>query len=300
MLLFKYFNNKYKKTNFYKNQFLDVEKFLGAIPRNLEIVNLGSTSPKFAFDYSECDLLGMNWAIEHQTFEYDFRVLKQYHSFLKERAFVLIPICPLNFFFYRFVNNSANYKFYKFLDPTLIINYSKKTKLLHIDYPILTAKRNLIRIIYKDVPTDNRLAIERNPMRAEELRADAQKWVNGWLKLFKLDSFENIALSEENKNSIDKNIAVLSEMIDFCLERKFQPILMMAPVTKELGDLFPQSFIDEHILGYIKKANTKNVPVLNYMQDERFTSPDLYLNAFLFNKNGRKIFTKTVVDKLKR
>jgi hypothetical protein len=291
-------NYLYKKTNFYKNQFIDAEKFLREIPHNLEIVNLGSTSPKFAFDYSESSLLGMNWSFEHQSFEYDFRVLKQFHGFLKEGAFVLLPVCPLNFFFYRYAHNSDNYKYYKFLDTALINNYSKKTKLLHIDYPILTAKRNLLRLI-KDVPADNRLEIERNPMQEKELRADAQKWVNGWLRLFSLDSLETGSLSEENKSSIDKNIAILSEMIDFCLERKYQPVLIMAPVTEELGNLFPQSFIDEHILGNIQKANTQNVPMFNYMQDERFTSSEFYFNAFLLNKNGRKIFTKAVVNKFK-
>jgi hypothetical protein len=291
-------NYLYKKTNFYKNQFIDAEKFLGEIPHNLEIVNLGSNQPKFAFDYSETGLSGMNWSLGPQSFEYDSRVLKKFHSFLREEAFVIIPVCPLKFFLYRYIYNSINYKYYKFLDTDMINNYSVRTRKLYIDYPVFTAKRNLIRII-KDVPKDNRLEIEQNPMAEKELEADAKKWVNGWLKQFSLDSFENIFLSEENKDNINRNVTILNDMIDFCLERNYRPIIMLLPVTKELSRLFPQSFIDEQIVGNIEKANTQNIPVLNYLKDVRFISPDLYFNSFFLNKNGREIFTKAVINELK-
>jgi hypothetical protein len=290
-------NYLYKQTNFYKNQFIDVEKFTAPIPQNLEIVNLGSNQPKFAFDYSETDILGQNWAVGPQSFEYDFRILKKFHSHLKGRAFVIIPVCPLKFFLYRYSYDSANYKYYKILDPKEINNYSTRTKRLHIDYPTLTAKRNLVRLI-KDVPANTQLDIATNPMNNEELVKDANKWINGWLKQFSLENLSNIYLSVENQKSIVNNVGILKEIIDFCLERNYRPIIVMLPVTKALRSLFPQSFIDEYILDNIKKANAQNVPVLNYLKDARFTSPDLYFNSFFFNANGRKFFTKNMTEEL--
>jgi hypothetical protein len=295
-------NYTYKQTNFYKNQFIDTEKFTESnqlsIPHNLEVVNIGSNHPKFAFDYTESGLLGMNWAIGPQSFEYDFRVLKKVHTFLKEKAFVIIPVCPFSFFLYRFPYDSVNYKYYNFLDSEMINNYSSRTKKLYIDYPVLTAKRNLLRLI-KDAPADIRLHIDANLMSNAKLKEDAHKWINGWLKQFSLESLENISLSTENRDNIEKNIALLNEMIDFCFERNYRPVIMTLPVTKELCNLFPQSFIDNHILANIKQANTQRVPVFNYLKDERFVSPDLYFNSFFFNANGRRIFTKTVVNDLK-
>ena len=288
----------FKQTNFYTNQFIDVTKFTKInIPDSLEIVNLGSNQPKFAFDYSETGIMGMNWAIGPQSFEYDFRVIKQHQHFLKEKAFVIIPICPLSFFFHKYMDNSLNHKYYGFLDSTTITDYSSQTKLLYIDCPILTAKRNLIRLI-KDVPSDRRMNIKTNPMNEEDLMHDAEKWLNGWLKQFSLTSLNDISLSEHNKNSIDKNVNILSEMIDFCLDRNYQPVIMMLPVTETLSDLFPQSFIDKYILDNIAKANMKKIPVLNYIKDERFVSPELYFNSFFFNEKGRKLFTKIVVEDL--
>jgi hypothetical protein len=71
-------NKYFKQTNYYKNIFIDSHKFLGEIPRNLEIVNLGSSESKFGFDYCDSGHLGMNWAVYSQPFEYDFRILRQF------------------------------------------------------------------------------------------------------------------------------------------------------------------------------------------------------------------------------
>ena len=292
------FNYMYKQTNYYKNQFVDAVKFKDKeFAAKIDIVNLGSNHPKFAFDYSDLTVNGMNWAIGPQSFEYDFRILKEYHRLLNKEAFVIIPVCPLKFFLHRYSYDSANYKYYKILDSSLINNYSPITKLLHIDYPILTAKRNVLRLV-KDVSIDNRMVFETNPMKDEELKADAKKWINGWLKQFSLDSLETSILSKKNEDNIQTNISILKEMIDFCLERKYQPILVTLPLTNYLLDLIPESFINEHIIGNINKANVKDVLFLNYMKDERFTSEDLYFNSFFFNRKGRKLFTKEIVNQL--
>jgi hypothetical protein len=274
-----------------------MEKFLAPIPQNLEIINLGSNQPKFAFDYSEMDMLGMNWAIGPQSFEYDFRILKKFHKYLKENAFIIIPVCPLKYFLYRYPYNSVNYKYYTIFDSTLINNYSPQTKFMHIDYPALTARHNLLRIL-KDVPPDRRLEIDHNPMNEQEMRQDAKKWITGWLKQFSLDNLDHIILSEENRQSIEKNITILYEIIDFCLEKKYRPVIMMLPTTKTLRDLLPESFVCEHILENIEKANVKNIATLNYLDDERFVAPELYFNSFFFNKKGRKYFTKKITEEL--
>jgi hypothetical protein len=290
-------NALFKKTNFYKNQFVDAEKFSALLPQNLEIVNLGSRHPKFAFDYSGTGVSGMNWAIGPQSFEYDLRILKKFYVFLKRNAFVIVPVCPFNFFLHKYPEDSANYKYYKILDSSQINNYSFWTKLLHIDYPILTAGYNLLRIV-KDVPPDRRLEMDHNPMNEHEIGQDAQKWITGWLDQFSLDNLDNITLSEKNRQSIEKNIAILCEIINFCLEENYRPVVMLLPVTKNLRELLPETFINEYILENIKKANTKNVKIINYLDDDRFVAPELYFNSFFLNGNGRKYFTKTVVEEL--
>lgn len=296
-VLYFFVNNRFKKTNHYKNQFVDSFKFKIEIPLNLDVVNLGSNQPKFAFDYADCGLSGMNWAVGPQSLDYDFRLLKQYHSYLKEDALVLIPICVFGFFLYELKNKSANFKYYPFLQPSLIKNYSSRTKFFYIDNPVLTAKRSLISLI-KDIPENKQLEITSNPMNDEKIVQDANYWINGWKKQFSIKDLNSIVLSDENKMSIEKNVKILEEMIAFCLERGYRPIMLLLPVTDELSDQIPDVFVDKYILDKIQQANEKNIPILNYLKDNRFKSRDLYFNSFFFNKQGRQIFTKQVIADL--
>ena len=289
-------NKLYKNTNYHKNKFIDTHKFKD-IPKNLEIVNLGSNQPKFAFDYEKSDVLGMNWGVGPQSFEYDFRILEQYHSFLKRDSIVLITICPFSFLFYKDKNKTASHKYYKFLKPSFVDGFSKLKKFLYIDYPALLAKKQVLRII-KDVKKDNRLELDFNPMNNNEIKQDAQKWINGWKKQFNTNDLGDIELTDEHKSDIKINIKILKDMIDFCLEQDYKPVLMILPVTTELSNLFPDEFIKKYILDYIEESNEKDVTFLNYWKDERFEKDEYYINSFFMNTIGRDKFTKQVLEDL--
>ncbi|QNM90771.1 hypothetical protein HOO34_03355 [Aliarcobacter cryaerophilus] len=289
-------NKLFKNTNFYKNKFIDTHKFKD-IPRNLDIVNLGSNQPKFAFDYSKTNNLGMNWGVGPQALEYDFRILKNFYNYLKPNAKVLITISPFQFFLLDYKDDTSNHKYYNFLDSNFIDNYSNITKKLYIDYPIITAKKQILRIL-KDTKPDTRLEFEENPMSKDEIKKDALNWMNGWKKQFGINDLENIVLSEENKINIEKNIYILKNMIDFCIEKNIQPVLTIIPVTKELSKHFPDKFVQEQIIDYINKANDKNVRFLNYWKDERFEDESYYINSFFMNKIGRLKFTEQVLKDL--
>jgi len=289
-------NKLFKNTNFYKNKFIDTYKFKD-MPKNLEIINLGSNQPKFAFDYSQSNVLGMNWGVGPQTLEYDFRILKNFHNCLKPKAKVLIAISPFQFFLLNYKGNASNHKYYNFLDSDLIDNYSNLTKKFYIDYPVLTGKKQVLRIV-KDTKPDVRLELEKNPMSKDEIKKDAQNWMEGWKKQFKTNNLENIVLSDENTISIEKNIVILKEMIDFCIEREYEPVLLVLPVTQELSSLFPDKFVKEQIIDYINQSNEKNVGFLNYWKDERFEDESYYFNSFFMNKIGRKKFTEQVLKDL--
>ncbi len=298
IIIFSFFINKmYKNTNFHKNKFIDCKKFNENISKNLEIVNLGSNQPKFAFDYTNSDILGMNWAVGPQTLEYDFKILKQYHTSLKKDAKVVIAISPFQFFLYKYKSDMANHKYYKFLDLSSVDGFSKVKKFLYIDYPSLTAKKQVLRII-KDVKEDNRLELDINLMNKNEIKEDALMWIDTWKKQFNTNDLANITLTNEHKSDIKENILILKEMISFCLEQNYKPIIIILPVTKELSNLFPDEFIKKYILDYIEESNIKSVTFLNYWKDERFESKDNYINSFFMNKVGRNIFTMQVLKDL--
>ena len=67
------------------------------IPQHLDLINLGSNPAKYGLDYADTGVKAFNLAVGPQTLEYDFRMLKNYHSFLDEKGakllLSLIHIC---------------------------------------------------------------------------------------------------------------------------------------------------------------------------------------------------------------
>lgn len=293
-------NALYKRTNAYRNQFVDVRKFSekGGVGNNLEIINLGSNHPKFGFDYTGLDVKGENWAVGPQTLEYDFSILRNNISHLASGAVVVIPICLLKMLLFRQEGRTVHTKYYSFLPPEDIVGYSKFEKFHRYDFPLLFHPRNMCSLI-RDIKKDERLLLDENPLKTEEaLNKDADHWIDIWNKEFDI-KLPSPTLSADNKSDIQKNIQILKEMIEYCLSKGLKPVIAILPVTENLYSRFTPEFIERHILAYIAEANEVKVPIKNYLTDERFTDPSLYINSFFFNTNGRKMFTKQFIEDLR-
>lgn len=286
-------NALYKRTNHFNNQFVDVRKYwdMSTFPKDLQVVNLGSNHPKFGFDYSETGFKAMNCAVGPQTLEYDFAILRKITPNLASGAIVIIPICLLKLFLYRQKSRSVHAKYYTFLSREDIVDYSKLEQIRLLKYPLIFNPR-LLRFVIRDVPKDTRLELTENPMKdTVALNKDADNWINCWNREFDI-SLPNPKLSKENESDISQNICILREMLEYCKLHNLKPIITILPVTKYLSSRFTDEFIHEHILRYIDAANSVNAPVLNYLMDERFTAPELYINSFFMNKKGRTIFSE--------
>ncbi len=295
-----FWNALYKRTNAYQNQFIDVRKFSqeGGVGNNLEIINLGSNHPKFGFDYTGLDVKGENWAVGPQTLEYDFSILRNNISHLASGAVVVIPICLLKMLLFRQEGRTVHTKYYSFLPPEDIVGYSKFEKFHRYDFPLFFHPRNMCSPI-RDIKKDERLLLDENPLKTEEaLNKDADHWIDIWNKEFDI-KLPSPTLSADNKSDIQKNIQILKEMIEYCLSKGLRPVIAILPVTNYLYSRFTPEFIERHILAYIAEANDAKIPVVNYLTDERFTDPSLYINSFFFNTKGRKKFTKQFIEDLR-
>ncbi len=293
-------NYLYKRTNAYNNQFVDVRKFSSAseIGNNIEIVNIGSNHPKFGLNYDGLDIKGENWAVGPQTFEYDFTILRKYSSHLSPGAVVVVPVCLLSFFLFRQINRGLHVKYYSFLEPSEIVGYSKFEYFSRYVFPLLFHPKCLKSLI-KDSAKDSRLLLSENMCKSEtDIEKDAQKWIDGWNKEFGVE-IPHPVLNSRHKDNIEKSIGELRKILDYCLNNGFKPVVLVLPVTHYLSCKFTNEFIDNYVLNNISKANESNVPVLNYLKDERFTDTTLYINSFFFNTKGRKEFTKQFVEDLR-
>ena len=290
-------NVLYKKTNHYYNSIFDIIKFKEKeIGDSLGVVVVGSNQPKYGFDFSNTNLKGANWAIGPESFEYDYTILREYSSHISKGAVVIIPVCPLSFFLYRFKDNDTYSKYYLFLDKKNIHNYSL-CRYLKVLFPLFFNPK-LMRYLIRDTKKNDSLHMAHNPLCEEELKADAMKWIKGWNQQFGIQ-IPTPAIQSTHRDDMSKNIEILKRMIGFCISRELKPVITILPVTEYLYSYFTQEFIEKYIVDNITEANSYNVPVLNYINDKRFKDPSLYINSFFLNSTGRSYFTKHFIEDLR-
>lgn len=291
-------NYLYKNTSHYKFSISDVSRIKNYnSDEGLKIAVIGSNQPKYAFDFDSTGGNGENWSIGPEAFEYDHIILNKLLSRLSKGSIVVMPVCLLSFFLYRFDNINTYSKYYGFLSKEEFPHYSK-LGFIKAKFPLLSNPL-LIRYIVLDSDSKQRCEFTNNPLSNEELKRDAENWIFGWEKQFNI-TLPNVNLSDNNKLAISNNIKLLSEMITLCINNDITPIITVLPITDVLMSKFTSDFIQHHILDYIEQANLGRAEVLNYLQDNRFLNYSLYFNSFFLNRRGREYFTNSFICDLKK
>lgn len=270
--------------------------------RNFDVVNLGSSGGKWAFDYTDAGVKGMNWAQQPQTLLEDFNLLCHYHSILRKNGYVLITIMP-----FTGLNKSTGIrdamKYLKIETQGKAIQpYMFKEACRYAQYPILFGKpaiKALLKYILgrEAKPTVHPSTLDSNPMNTEQLQQDAKRWMMGWKHQFSIEDFES-PLTEQNQRGREYRINLMRELIDFCLERSYQPVYVIPPVTEYLAKEFTPKFRQIYIYDYLKQVD-RNIPLLDYSEDREMMQKDLYFNSFFLNQQGTKLFTQRVLKDLK-
>ena len=271
--------------------------------RNFDLINLGSSGGKWAFDYSGLDIKAMNWAQQPQTLLEDFNLLRNYHSILKKGGFVLITIMP-----FTGLNKSTGVrdamKYLKIHAHEPIQPVEIKKARLYTQYPILMGKPAIKAVIKHWLGKENvanvkkKTDVENNPMSDIQLDADAKRWIDGWKKQFSIENFE-VPLTEVNQKGREYRIKLMRELIDFCIERTYKPVYVIPPVTKHLSQYYTPKFEETYVYGFLKSVD-RNILLLDYSKNESLQKDDLFFNSFFLNKKGRNIFTEQVITDLQQ
>ncbi len=266
--------------------------------RNFDIVNLGTYASMYSFDYKSFPAVkGMNWGQCPQLLYYDLGVLKKYHSILKHGGTVAIVICPCS----SLATGEGGFglkqaiRYIRVLDMFLLDPHYYKF-LLHIRRIIVILERMMnpfLRYIPQREKPDK---IEHNSMNDVQLEKDAQQWVRIWKRQFSIKDYDD-PISPRNEQRLKGNIQIMQEIIDFCTERSYKPVVILPSITEHLAKYFTPTFRKIYIYDFIRKLN-RDIQVLDYMDDKTFKSDDMYFNSFFLNSKGRKIFTHQVLKDL--
>jgi hypothetical protein len=304
-------NHLYKETWFFKNYMNARGEMLG-LPQGTVLVALGDSHERDGLSFKNTlEGKAHNLALGSQSPHYDFALLQENADKLAPGAVVLIPF---SFYtletdfprFYEEIGGAYNSRYYSILrDKTQIIDYSLEDDLLYNYLPILTAKENLRYLLADMEPpgeegkndgTSEADGDDVAKMSAEELAAIVEHKATSWI--------DNVMVPEEEVSLREKvvaeNLSIYQEMIDFCHERGFTPVLLISPNTTQLIErLGPQRTERFYAHTDILRAANPEVPFLDYLQDERIVK-DIgnFKDADHLNANGARLYTSLVLEDL--
>lgn len=297
-----YLNNRVKDTNWYKNSIPNLDNYpnndwyRNHAERNYDVVNVGSSSGLYAFDYSKTGLKAFNWALQPQSMEYSFRVLKNYFSILKKNGVVIIPLSPFSGLSVNGKWSESSYgRYYHILDYTLIDNYHKISR--YRRWPLIYQPKESIKRLIKDVPRNESGKIYNVCHNNIEFEHDAEKWIKIWTREFNISDL-NQPKSEENIERAKYRMDTIINIIEFCIERDLRPVMVIPPIHHTLAKLLPPAFRENYLYSFVSELNIHNVPFYDYMDNKAYNNDLYFLNSYFMSEKGAEAFTKDVLHRM--
>ena len=272
-----------------------VTKFWRINTFDYDVVNLGSNSGKYAFSYNIAGIKGMNWAVGPQSLLHDFDILKNYFSYLKDGASIIIPICPFSSLSVKY-SKQSNLKYYTFLHPATIVGFDEKERL-----KALLIKNNPLKYLsFKDATDIWKLLLKtyiKRSFHKNNFVDSANYYIEMWKRQFCIDDLD-APLS--GKKILDKEYksTILSDMLDFCIERGFKPIIVIPPMHYSLAEKLSPEFRENYIYSFIRRANQHDVPFYDFIDDKRFHDDKYFRNAYFMSDLGARCFSEIFLKEI--
>ena len=298
LVLFFIVNALYKRTNHYKNQTWQVERFQ-KIPNGIEMAAVGSGPGLYDVDLKSSVENGFNFCQAPQSWMYGYRVLRTYQQKLKTDCIVmLIVTCPLNFAEKKSTASAAYHEqYYGSLPPEDIDMYSRWRNFLR-KFPLLRHPKWAFRII-KDIPAFD-LDHNEKKLGSAEAEDSARGLLNDWLKQSGLHDLMNPSQSEKQREAMEKRKGWLKQTLDICEENKWRPIFVIPPMCGEVCHMVSPEFKEEFVLRPLEEVGGGKYRILDYFNEDEFQSNDLYCSAPFMNRYGREKFTKRLLEDVRK
>lgn len=291
----------FEKTNFYADKYLETDKLKG--DEKVDFVNTGSTFAFYGLDYKLCGVKGLNLALRPQVVEADFRMLKHFEYRYNKGATVFIVISDLAFAKKEYADAEINDRYYKFLSSGEIKEYNCFRMIRAKYFPVLYSWKNALRFC-RDIKRDNEYEIKVNENDTEAVEADAYKRCKAWQEEFGLTNLSDGSQGIRFKDVFSYTTEVVANMISWCTERGYKPVLVNLPVAEKMSNHFSNEFMNAFYYDNIKKAIDKsgaeNVLFIDFQENKKLSDYFLYLDSCRLNKSGREIITRLILQRMEK
>lgn len=269
------------------------------VPYGIKMTNVGTSHGLCSFRYDEADSTSYNLALSGSDIYHNFATLRQFADHLEPGCIVAIPTSYFSFCMP--TDEPSQKRYYLYLDKDYIRGFSYET-LINAKYlPVLRSGEFLIKDIIKDqeinaaemmddavqsppeAATGNTAeATEAKQAKHNELAVHAAGRCRSW----------RLAYMIPNEKYMEANVSVLMDMVKFCKEKGFRPVLITTPVYHSLNEAFTDGELEKYYFNNIRKAvENTGVPYLDLSHDDELSrEPDYYGNSDHLNELGAEHF----------
>lgn len=271
------------------------------MPKEIQIVCVGTTQAHFALDFTDSSVNGFNMALYLNPIIFNRLLLEKYQSRIKKNAVVLItlqyPILCINNTEMIAKRNAVQYaKILPGRNPYISI----LGQLCFLFYPLYFDRQMRNFSALKSVWEKNRYVNHYKPWELEHLCENLFKY--GWEEEIGITGYvkegHKKALPKADK-AMKKAVLQTINLISYCRKKEWRPILIGLPYSNFLNQYIPDSFKNKCFYRNVHYIQEKTLcEFLDYSADERMQDINNYMDIWFLNERGRKKFTKIVIEDL--
>lgn len=286
-------NAVYVKGYYYTDTYGEVQKF-SDVPYGITMANFGTSHGLASFRYPEAmGEVTFNFALSGQDIYHDLQALKQYADHMEKGCIVAIPTSY--FSFCMSLTDPSQKRYYCYLEKQYLRGFSYEVLLNTKLFPVLRSGEYLFKDLIKDQSFDvTDIFLEDEPLSGgadlvpPEGMTGAEAAANAALKAHEKSLREHALLRSESWRSgymitgggnMEGNRALLTEMIEFCLERGFRPVLVTTPVHYTLNEAFTAEELETYYFANVRAVSeATGVPYLDLSHDAELSANAAYYN----------------------
>ncbi|MCM1191191.1 MAG: hypothetical protein NC389_02050 [Acetatifactor muris] len=162
-------------------------------------------------------------------------------------------------------------------------------------FPLFWHPKRVFRIIKDIDPQKENQGHDTDDNKIDWERANRETCKN-WIYGAKLKNLQDGSQADDprQKKAAEEKIKIMQEMLLFCREKGFRPVIVIPPFVPETTDSVSQEFKRRFVDENIKKANIIKAPVLDYFVDKRWGHENFRTTVFM-NSRGAGKFTKVLL-----
>ncbi len=249
--------------------------------KETELLILGTSQSEMGIMPQLMDKKGFNLGMPHGTLEYDWYLLEKFQPNYQHLHHVIIELSYYNLFAIPFEDNPDSK--YRAIYYSIYMDYPKHQwspmynfEMAHPEF-FRSHIANGFEAIVKHLPY---------PDQCDSLGCVIMDGTMANDKERLCDDADHVIASfnKAGYDYLDLNLSYLNQILDFCHHQGISTTIVVLPMTQELLQRMDKKKV-ELFNAVLRNYEKKGIPVADYLNDDRFSTPD-FVNSNHLNRKG--------------